>query len=151
MVVMVGQQGITLIRREGFVPKSYQHHLCVPTSHLSDLLDTWLRSTAMSYEICQPPCLFTGCADSLAGCLFVYPLCLGQSRHPLFFSAFSLSRRAAESGSALSHKPSCADLFTRYICCKVMSRHAVLRHRAYCLKTWSVISGGGLTHELAVI
>lgn len=138
------QQSIVLIRREGFVMKSYQHHLCVPTSHLSNLLDTWLRSIAMSYEICQPPCLLTGCADSLAACLFVYSLSRSKQMPPLLLCLLALSPSHWIGVCALAQSLMCWPFPTIY-CCKVMSKHAVLRYRAYCLKKWSVISGGGLT------
>lgn len=51
-----------------------QCRLCVGiTLHLSKQCDAWLPPIDL-VKICQPPCLFSGCADSLAACLFVYPL-----------------------------------------------------------------------------
>lgn len=100
------------LRLQGFAPKSHQHHPCVvPTPHLSNLCDTWLTSIDMR-EICQPPCLFTVCADSLAGCLFVYSLSRSKQMPSLFSSAFPLSHRVSESESLNSYRPCCTDLFT---------------------------------------
>lgn len=81
----------------GFTPKSQQHHPCVvPIPHLYDLHETWLDSTDTG-EICQPPCLFTACADSLAACLFVYSPSRSKLMPCVFFSAFLLSQQAHES------------------------------------------------------
>lgn len=113
---------ITWIRLGGFASKSHQHHLCVvPTPHLSNLCDTWLGSIDMR-EICQPPCLFTACADSLAACLFVYSLSRSKQMPSLFFSAFPLFHQASESKALNSDGPCCTDLFRQiYMFCKLMS------------------------------
>lgn len=109
--LLKGKKVIIWILSERCATKSHQHHLCVvSTSHLSNQRDTWLRSIDMR-EICQPPCLFTGCADSLAACLFVYSLSRSKQMPSLFFPPLSLPHHPFNLSLCNSYEPCCADLF----------------------------------------
>lgn len=84
--------------------------VCCSNTLPSKLRDTWLSSIDMR-EICQPPCLFTVCADSLAVCLFVYSLSRSKKMPSLFLPAFSPSHPASESQSLNSYRLCFSDLF----------------------------------------
>lgn len=110
------------------------------------LPETCLRSTDRS-QICQPPCLFAVCADSLAVCLLacLFLPCLGQSRCPHSSSlpfhsltdpwiwAWALPGRAGLTFSKT------------HMGCEVVSQHSALRFPPHRQRKPSVVSGGQQT------
>lgn len=88
-----------------------QCRLCVgSTLHLLNQCEVWLPPIDL-VKICQPPCLFSGCADSLAACLFVYSLSRSK-QVPFFFSLAHLSLSLHPLSLCSTYRACSADLFT---------------------------------------
>lgn len=112
-----------------------RRRLCVvSTLHLSKQCDAWLPPIDM-VKICQPPCLFSGCADSLAACLFVYSLSRSKQVPSLFLPPpLPLSLPPHPLSLCNTYKAPCADLFRWYLCCEVMSKYLFRKYRLHHLQ-----------------